>query len=101
MKLMVVLVGALIAAVLVGIGYVIWFEANDPGHGTITEKKFRPAYTTTQCTTVGKVTSCVPVQHAECYLIGYTDGRHDGDACVPALEYDRYRIGEQYPAGAR
>jgi hypothetical protein len=92
---------ALIVAAAAVLGYAAWSEINDPGRGTITEKKYRPAYTTTQCHQVGKTTVCTPVQHAECYLVRYTDGKHDGDACVPALEYDRYRVGDWYPAGAR
>jgi len=87
-------VTVIIVAVVGGIGYAIWWEANDPGHGTITGKNHRSAYVT--CTTTNKVTTCT--NHPECYRISYTDGRYDGDACVTALEYDRYRIGDTYPA---
>ena len=86
--------GLVVAAVVVFIAYGIWFEVNDPGHGTITGKTHRPAFTT--CSTVNKITTCT--NHPECYEIRYTDGEHDGDACVTPIEYDRYRVGEQYPA---
>lgn len=86
---------AAVAITVVGlIAYAVWWEANDPGHGTITGKNHRAASVT--CTTTNKVTTCT--NHPECYRIAYTDGRHDGDACVTALEYDRYRIGDTYPA---
>lgn len=87
-------VGLLIAAAAALIGYVIWFEVNDPGHGTITGKTHRDAWVS--CSTVNKITTCT--NHPECYQVRYTDGKHDGDACVTALEYDRYRVGGQFPA---
>jgi hypothetical protein len=95
------IVGALvvlgIAAVVGLIGYGIWYEVNDPGHGTITRKQYHPAYWTQSCSTVGKSTICTPLYHADCYSIEYTDGRHDGDACVSPHEYETYQVGEQYP----
>lgn len=75
------------------IGYVIWYSANDPGHGTITGKEHRPAYMSCSART-GLCTS-----YPECYDIKYSDGRNDGDACVTPAEYERYEVGGYYPAG--
>lgn len=99
----------LVAAAVLGlIGYGIWFEVNDPGHGKITEKTYKPAYYTytTSCTSYDSKGNCktsvqVPHYRPECFEIEYTDGRHDGDACVAPDEYDRYRVGGYYPEGPR
>lgn len=96
-RLLVAGVAAVILAVLGGIAYTVWYEANDPGHGTITGKTHRPATTTTRCTTTGKTTTCIPNTTPECYQVRYTDGKHDGDECVSREAYDRYAVGGQYP----
>lgn len=107
-KLFAFITGAFITAVLVLIGYAIWFEANDPGHGQITKKHYSPAYYyyTSQCAgydSKGGCTTTIQVPHyaPECYEIDYTDGKHDGDACVAPEEYERYEVGGYYPAGAQ
>lgn len=92
MKAFNVVVGIVVLAVVAVLGYVIWYEVNDPGHGTITGKRHNSMYVT--CS--GKPIICTT--HPECYRIYYTDGHHDGDACVTPLEYDRYRVGEQFPS---
>ena len=77
--------------------YAIWYEVNDPGHGRITGREYSPAHLS--CTTTGKVTTCT--SHPECYRIKYTDGKHDGDACVSPQEYEMYRHETYYPAGGK
>lgn len=90
-----VFVGALLAVVFSLFGYAIWFEVNDPGHGTVTSKHYRPS--SISCT--GHPIMCTT--HPECYELDYTDGQHDGDVCVAPAEYEQYKIGDYYPAGAR
>lgn len=91
------LAGIIIAAVIAAVGYGIWFEINDPGHGTITGKSYQPPSATQSCdtykTATGSRRTCSPHVTAECYKITYTDGKHDGYECVTALEYDRLHIG--------
>lgn len=93
-------IGLCAVAVVCFIGYGIWFAANDPGHGTVTDKQYQPAYTTTQCTTVNKVTTCMPEYHGECYEVDYNDGHHDGYRCLSQGEYNSYKVGDYYPRGA-
>lgn len=97
MKGMAVVIGALVALLVAAVAYGIWWEVNDPGHGTITDKSHRGSYMT--CSTVNKVTTCQ--NHPECWRVVYTDGKHDGDACVPQREWETYKVGDWYPAGAR
>jgi hypothetical protein len=82
----------IITGVFVFIGYGIWYEANDPGHGTITGKHYSPEHI--MCS--GKPIICTT--YDECYRIEYTDGKHDGDVCVSPQEYTAYKVGDQYPA---
>ncbi len=84
-------IGAILAAVLWAVGYLVWYTANDPGHGTITGKRYDAPWVS--CS--GKPLVCT--SYPECYRIEYNDGHHDGDACVSPAEYDRYRVGGQYP----
>lgn len=106
MKIVAFIAGAVIVAALALIGYAIWFEANDPGHGQITGKQYRPAYYyyTSQCAGYDAKGNCtfhtqVPHYAPECFEIRYTDGKHDGDACVAPTEYERYEVGAYYPEG--
>jgi hypothetical protein len=83
---------ALLAAALVAlIGYAIWYEVNDPGQGTVTGKD----YSSTHTTCSGKPLICTTTP--ECYRITYTDGHHDGDACVDPETFARFRVGDHYP----
>lgn len=93
MKFLASALGLVFAAVLGILVYLIWFEVNDPGHGAITGKHYSPAYYYTSC--VQSV--CTPHYMPECYEVKYTDGKHDGDACVSPDEFDRYRVGGQFP----
>lgn len=83
--------GILVVGVIWAVAWVIWYEANDPGQGTITGKEYNASYVL--CT--GKPIICTT--HRECYRIKYTDGEHDGDACVDPQSYAEYRVGEHYP----
>lgn len=87
-------VAVVFAGILSLIGYGVWFEVNDPGHGQITKREYIPA--TTSCSGTNPI---VCTSNPECYRIAYTDGKHDGDACVSPLDYDRYEIGGYYPRG--
>lgn len=91
----IVLVVVVIAVIAGGIGYGIWFEYHDPGHGTITSKRWIPPSMTNSCS--GNPQTCTFQYYPECYEINYTDGKHDGDACVSPDEYESYQVGEQYP----
>jgi hypothetical protein len=96
------LCAALFAGVVALIGWVIWHESVEPDHGTITKMEYSPAYTTTstQCTSNGKTTTCVPTTqfHPECYRVVYSPNPDEwGDACVAPADWPRYRVGDQYP----
>lgn len=92
---------ALVMAVVIGLfAYAIWFEVNDPGHGQITGKTWRPAYYYSSCSTANNVTTCTQHYNPDCYEVRYTDGKHDGDACVAPEEYEQYEVGGYYPRGA-
>lgn len=65
-----VLAAAVITACLALIGWAVYAAIVDPGHGTITSKHYRPAYTTTTCTTTNKVTIVVYVLCATAWIGG-------------------------------
>lgn len=96
------LMGACVAA---AVGYAAWaihHEIVEPDSGTITKMEYSPAYTTTstQCTSNGKTTTCVPTTqfHPECYRVVYSPNPDEwGDACVAPVDYQRYRVGDHYP----
>lgn len=75
-------------------------EASEPGTGTVTGVEYFPSYTTTSCTTVGKVTTCTPITISECFEIRYEapDGAR-GDACVDPYSFREYAVGDDYPKG--
>lgn len=83
--------GLIVTGIIVLVGWVIWYEVNDPGQGTITGKEYNRAWVS--CT--GKPIICT--SHPECYRIKYTDGKHDGDACVDPQSYAEYQVGQHYP----
>src|SRR5690606_13462710 len=88
-----------VAAGVVGlVGWTIHHEIVEPDSGTITEMEYRPAYVTTQCTTSGKTTTCIPTTHPECYYVKYSPNPDEwGDACVAPTDWPRYHIGDHYP----
>jgi hypothetical protein len=90
-----------VATVVSVIVWAIWFEVNDPGHGQVTKKHYSPAYYYTSCSGTGSSTVCDAHYMPECFEIDYTDGHHDGDACVSPSEYDEYEVGSYYPRGWR
>ena len=94
-------VGAFLLAVVALVTWGIYTEITEPDSGTVTAKRYHPMYVTTQCTTSGKVTTCIPTTHPECYEIEYRNGNDTGDACVAPAEYPSYAIGDQYPRGSR
>lgn len=73
--------------------------------GTVTGKHYDSPYDywTSQCMSYGKNGNCtfsMPVdQHvpAHYYLSLRASNGDTGDVEVPASDYDRYRIGDQYP----
>ena len=92
------LCAALFAGVVALIGWAIWHESVEPDHGTITKMEYRQPYGTTQCTTSGRTTTCVPVTHPECYYVRYEPNADEwGDACVAPADWPRYRVGGHYP----
>lgn len=88
-------ISAMVVGVLGTLGYVIYYEINDPGHGKVTSKQWEGAYYSTSCNGNVCSTSYTP----ECYRITYNDGHHPGDACVAPEEFDYYEVGSYYPKG--
>lgn len=89
--------GVLVAGIVAAIGYAIYQEETEPTSGTVTKIEYQRPWTQTNCTTVGKTTTCTPIHHPECYRIEYDHGDDWGDACVSPVEYQLYRIGDHYP----
>lgn len=90
--------GLLGAGIVALLAWVIYHEIVEPDSGTITKMTYHPAYTSVQCTTSGKVTTCIPTTHPECYEVVYSPGGDDwGDACVAPADWPRYRVGDHYP----
>lgn len=57
---------AVLAALIIGVViFIVVSIANTPSAGRIAAKHFTPAYTTTQCSLVGKVNVCTPVHHGD------------------------------------
>lgn len=102
------LVAAAATVVVGAAGVGIYWAATMPDSGTVTARRYNPAWTstTTWCHTAGKTTVCTPETdyHAECWQIVYraANGR-TGYACVPEREYSTYQPGDHYPhrVGAR
>lgn len=90
-------VGAIIAGVIIWIGYAIYHEINEPTSGTVTKVEYEPATTTVTCTQSGKTTVCTPHTTPECYRIEYDNGDDWGDACVSSWQFRQYRPGDHYP----
>lgn len=92
--------GLVIAVALAVLGYTVWYEINDPGHGTVTGKSYTPPSADESCetykTATGSKRTCTTRVTGECYEITYTDGKHNGDACVTPIEYDRLHVGDTY-----
>lgn len=99
------LTGTLVAGGVAVLGLISWaihHEIVEPDHGTITKMEYHPAHTTvtTQCTSNGKTTTCVPTAqyYPECYEVVYAPNADEwGDACVAPADWPRYRVGGNYP----
>lgn len=98
----------IVACILAAIGYAIWYEVNDPGHGQVTKRHYIPAYYwySTQCMASDSKGNCIssmqiPHYAPECFSVEYYDGSHPGDACVSPEEYEFYEPGSYYPKGWR
>lgn len=93
MKAILAFVAALVVALLVLLGIEIHSEVVEPDAGAITELAYDPAWVQTQCTSTGRVTTCTPIYHDECWRVEYADGDRNGDACVREETWQALTVG--------
>ena len=62
--------------------------------GVVTDRYHRPAYTTTQCTTVGMNTTCVPIIHPESWSIRVAHDGHERVDSVSEEYWERVAVGD-------
>ena len=89
--------GALLAAVCGGVGWLLIEDAQDPDSGTVISKQYSPATATLICTNTGKVSVCNPIPIPECWGLTFHDGDDSGDVCVDPVTWERTEVGSEWP----
>lgn len=93
MRAVIVFVAAIVVALLVVVGVEMHSEAVEPEAGAITELEYDPAWVQTVCTSTGRVTTCTPIYHDECWRVEYADGDRHGDACIGEDTWQTLTVG--------
>lgn len=72
-----------------------------PESGTVTKKDYDSAWTqmVTNCHPVGKTQVCntTPIYHPEHWQLRLKNGTKEGWRSVSETEYNKYKVGDQYP----
>jgi len=82
------------AAVLVAILLATLVACGAPARGTVVEKDYAPAHTTTVCNLVGKVTVCSPMHRPEEWSIKIRSGEDEGWRSVDGETWRQIRVGQ-------
>lgn len=90
------LLAAAVAVLLVWGGWAIYQEVTEAEAGVITNLEYSPPYTTTSCVSTGRVTTCTPITHPECYGVDYADGDDTGNDCTDPTTWESLEIGDWY-----
>lgn len=91
------LVGVVVVITIALVGWLIYEHIVAPTKGTVHNKQYNPPYTSIQCTTINKSTSCYPVYHPADYEFDLYDGSNHGWQWVTPAAFDRYNVGDWYP----
>lgn len=68
-------------------------ELPDGVSGVVTDRYHHDAYTSVQCTTVGRIQTCVPVHHPERWEVRVAHDGHERVDAVTEAEWERAEIG--------
>ena len=83
--------------VAIGSGVSSCQDARNLEAGYIIRRDYHPPYTTENCSTTTKTTTCVPVYHPERYTITIADGAHEERSIdLSEGEWRRHSPGELY-----
>lgn len=92
------LMGACIAALVVGTAFYAVAESNEPDSGIVTVLDYRASYLTIVCSG-GSTNVCTNVTTPDCWEVTYVNDGEVGDECVTEGEYRTYAIGDHFPKG--